>query len=99
MNHKLQTDKSKFRMMKRSISVEPVFGNIKQNLSFRRFNLRGLKKVKGEFNLMCIAHNLNILFKTMQTKRLAAVTYALQIKINQHQPQVRDGNDKNGVET
>jgi len=84
MNRKLQTDKSKFRMKKRSVSVEPVFGNIKQNLGFRRFNLRGLKKVKGEFNLMCIAHNLNILFKTMQTKRLAAVTYALQIKISQH---------------
>lgn len=84
MSRKLETDKSKFRMMKRSVSVEPVFGNIKQNLGFRRFNLRGLKKVKGEFNLMCIAHNLNILFKTMQTKRLAAVIYALQIKINQY---------------
>lgn len=84
MSRKLQSDKSKFRMMNRSVSVEPVFGNIKQNLGFRRFNLRGLKKVKGEFNLMCIAHNLNILFKTMQTKRLAAVTFALQIKINQH---------------
>jgi transposase len=84
MSHKLKSDKSKFRMMMRAISVEPVFGNIKQNLGFRRFNLRGLKKVKGEFNLMCTAHNLNILFKTMHTKRLTAVTYALQIKINQH---------------
>jgi transposase len=84
MSRKLQTDESKFRMIRRAASVEPVFGNIKQNLGFRRFNLRGLQKVKGEFNFMCIAHNLNILFKTMQTKRLAAVTYALQIKINQH---------------
>lgn len=84
MNCRLQTDKSKIRMMMRAISVEPVFGNMKQNLGFRRFNLRGLNKVKGEFNLMCIAHNLNILFKTMYTKRFAAVTYALQSKINQH---------------
>jgi transposase len=84
MSLKLQTDKSKFRMMSRSVSVEPVFGNIKQNLGFRRFNLRGLKKAKGEFDLMCIAHNLNILFKTMQTRRLAAVSYALMNRINQH---------------
>jgi transposase len=84
MSCQLQSDKSKIRMMIRAISVEPVFGNMKQNLGFRRFNLRGLKKVKGEFNLMCIAHNLNILFKTMHPKRLAAITYALQIKIDQH---------------
>lgn len=84
MNHKLQTDQSKFRMIRRSASVEPVFGNIKQNLGFRRFHLRGLEKVKGEFNLMCIAHNLNILFKTKQTRRLAAAIYAVSIKINQH---------------
>jgi len=85
MHCKLQTDQSKIRMMMRAISVEPVFGNIKQNLGFRRFNLRGLRKVKGEFNLMCIAHNLNILFKTMPSKkRLAAVMRALKNKTNQY---------------
>jgi len=43
---------------KRMHTVEPVFGNIKFNLGFRQFLLRGLLKVKGEFSLMCIAHNL-----------------------------------------
>jgi len=38
--------------------VEPVFGNIKFNMGFNRFCLRGLRKVKIEFLLMCIAHNL-----------------------------------------
>jgi transposase len=84
MSRKLLSDKSRFRMIRRAASVEPVFGNIKQNLGYRRFHLRGLKKVKGEFNLMCIAHNLNILFKTLQTRRLAAAIYALSIEINQH---------------
>jgi transposase len=38
--------------------VEPVFGNLKFNLGFTRFSLRSLARVKGEFLLLCIAHNL-----------------------------------------
>jgi len=62
MYQRLQTDEAKTRLVRRSTTVEPVFGNLKQNLGFRRFNLKGSQQVKGEFNLMCIAHNLNILF-------------------------------------
>jgi transposase len=42
----------------RSIEVEPVFGIIKQNMGFRRFHLRGLEKVKTEWGLVSIAHNM-----------------------------------------
>ena len=42
----------------RMSTVEPVFGNIKENMGFRQFNLRGLKKTNTEYNLVCIAHNL-----------------------------------------
>ena len=42
----------------RSIEVESVFGQIKQNMNFRRFNLRGLQKVAIEWGLISIAHNL-----------------------------------------
>lgn len=38
--------------------VEPVFGNIKFNLGFTRFSLRRLANAKGEFLLVCLAHNL-----------------------------------------
>jgi transposase len=38
--------------------VEAVFGNIKQNKGFRRFNLRGIEKVNIEIGLLAIAHNL-----------------------------------------
>jgi len=84
MLHKSETDHAKKRMKMRATSVEPVFGNIKQNLGFRRFNLRDLNRVKGEFNLMCIAHNLNTMFKLMGNRRLAAFIYAFQFKTNQH---------------
>jgi len=42
----------------RSIDVETVFGRIKQDWGFRRFLLRGMEKVKAEWGLLCIAHNL-----------------------------------------
>lgn len=37
------------------MNVEPVYRNIKQNLGFREFLLRGKEKVKIKFNLVCIA--------------------------------------------
>jgi hypothetical protein len=43
---------------KRSSSIEPVFGNIKHNLGFRRFSRRSLPAVNSEWRLMCTVHNL-----------------------------------------
>jgi hypothetical protein len=38
--------------------VEPVFGQIKEVRGFRRFLLRGLEKLRGEWRLVCLTHNL-----------------------------------------
>jgi len=81
---KLKTKTAKQRMHERRVSVEPVFGNLKENLGFRRFSLCGLKQVKGEFTLMAIAHNLNILFKMIDKDRLAAVVTRSYKGIDQH---------------
>ena len=43
---------------KKDDPVEPVFGQIKQAMGFRQFLLRGLAKVKAEWQLVCLAHNL-----------------------------------------
>jgi transposase len=43
---------------KRSIEPETVFGDIKHNRGFRRFSLRGLKKVETEWGILSLAHNL-----------------------------------------
>ncbi|MBA4055641.1 MAG: transposase [Marivirga sp.] len=42
----------------RSVEIESCFGDIKHNMRFRRFHLRGLKKVKTEITIVSIAHNL-----------------------------------------
>lgn len=43
---------------KRSTTIEPVFGNIKGNLGYRRFTRRCLSAVNSEWKLICTAHNL-----------------------------------------
>lgn len=43
---------------RRGVEVESVFGDIKQNQKFRRFNLRGIEKVNAEFGLVAMAHNI-----------------------------------------
>lgn len=58
MRQKLSTLEGKLIYAKRKIIVEPVLGNLKQNLQFREFLLRRFKKVKGEFSLIATAHNL-----------------------------------------
>jgi hypothetical protein len=40
------------------VIVEPVFGQIKEARGFRRFLLRGLAKIRGEWCLVCLTHNL-----------------------------------------
>lgn len=42
----------------RKVTVEPVFGQIKQARGFRQFLLRGQDKVKAEWALVCAVHNL-----------------------------------------
>ncbi len=67
MAHKLKTRAGRALYALRKQTVEPVFGIIKSVLGFRQFSLRGLKKVTGEWTLVCLAWNL----KRMDVLRLA----------------------------
>lgn len=58
MKQKLETPEGRQRYAKRKSIVEPVNGWIKSVLGFRQFSLRGLKKVSGEWTLVCLALNL-----------------------------------------
>jgi len=69
VNHKLNEYKRKTRerllseegiyhRRKRCIEPKAVFEQIKHNSALNRFRLRGLEKVKVEFTLVAIAHNL-----------------------------------------
>lgn len=58
MAAKVRTPKGKALYSRRKVIVEPVFGQIKEARGFRRFSLRGLKKIRGEWSLVCLTHNL-----------------------------------------
>jgi hypothetical protein len=58
MKRKLKTKLGKAVYAARKTIVEPVFGQIKQARGFRQFLLRGIDKVKGEWSLVCMTHNI-----------------------------------------
>ncbi len=58
MQERLASDTGAAAYAKRKTTVEPVFGNLKANLGFRRFSQRGLDAVRSEWRLICTIHNL-----------------------------------------
>ncbi|MGL5719252.1 MAG: IS1182 family transposase [Alphaproteobacteria bacterium] len=58
MKRELKTPAGRTLYGKRKSTVEPVFGVIKAVMGFRQFLLRGLKSVRGEWTLVCMAWNL-----------------------------------------
>jgi transposase len=64
MKKKLGSEAGRDVYRMRKAIVEPVFGQIKEWRGFRRFSLRGLDKVRGEWKLVCMTHNLLKLFRS-----------------------------------
>ena len=58
MAAKVRTPEGRALYARRKVIVEPVFGQIKEARGFRRFLLRGLAKIRGEWCLVCLTHNL-----------------------------------------
>ena len=63
MARKLRTKKGRETYSKRKSIVEPVFGQIKGARGFVQFSLRGLEKMRGEWAIVCLTHNLLKLFR------------------------------------
>jgi transposase len=58
MAEKLESPEARQAYRTRKATAEPVIGWIKQVLGFRRFSLRGLRKVRAEWDLVCLAVDL-----------------------------------------
>jgi hypothetical protein len=58
ISHRMLTKVGKAFYALRKTTIEPTFGIIKEVMGFRRFSLRGLDLVKGEWTLVSIAYNL-----------------------------------------
>jgi len=68
MRAKLQTEPGRAAYAKRKETAEPVFGQIKERRGLRRFQLRGLAKVTGEWTLWCLTHNLGKICQALRTE-------------------------------
>ena len=66
MRHKVATRAGAEMYGRRKVLPEPVFGQIKEERGFRRFSVRGLEKVRGEWSLVCLVHNLVKLWRAGQ---------------------------------
>jgi hypothetical protein len=52
------SEKGIAKRKQRCWDVEAAFGNIKNNMNFKRFMLRGIDKVNVEIGLIAMAHSL-----------------------------------------
>jgi len=64
MKQKLKSEAGRAIYKMRKAIVEPVFGQIKEWRGFRRFSVRGKSKVRAEWKLICMTHNLLKLFRS-----------------------------------
>jgi transposase len=63
MARKLRTKKGRAEYARRKAIAEPPFGQIKHCRGFRQFLLRSMEKMKAEWNLVALTHNLLKLFR------------------------------------
>lgn len=68
MTAKMATNKAKEIYKLRQQIIEPVFGDIKENKGMRTFLTRGLKTVRGEFQLICAAVNIKRIWAKIRDK-------------------------------
>ena len=69
MRHRLRTASGRAAYKKRKETVEPVFGIVKAAMGFRRFLLRGLRKVNLEWSLVRLAYNFRRLAKLLTARQ------------------------------
>lgn len=72
MAEKLKTPSGKAIYARRKTVAEPPFGQIKEARRFRRFSVRGLTKVRAEWTLVCLTHNLLKLFRRVGSLEVLA---------------------------
>ena len=73
MRRKLSTAKGKAIYARRKAVAEPPFGQIKEARGFRRFSFRGLKKVRNEWTLVCLTHNVLKLYRNLGSLEVLAL--------------------------
>jgi transposase len=72
MAAKVRTPAGQALYARRTVIVEPVFGQSQEARGFRRFVLRGLDAIRGEWRLICLTHNLLKLWRSGSAQSAAS---------------------------
>ncbi len=64
----MTTERARRLYARRKELIEPIFGILKEQLSARRFLLRGLANVRAEFALLATAFNVRTLWRVWRTR-------------------------------
>jgi len=83
MRQKMDTPQAKKYYQLRKQTVEPAFGNLKQNQNLRTFHTRGLKTVRTEYQLACAAANLAKIHRRRNQRKNEQSTEIQRISKNQ----------------
>ena len=75
---RILTEEGRILRMNRSIQAEGSFGELKQDMGFRRFLSRGTQNVEAESVLLAMAHNLNKLHNKIQAGRTGIHLFKLK---------------------
>ena len=79
MQHDLRTKEGRAAYAERKWIVEPVFGQIKAVMGFRRFSFRGKENVRLEWSIVSLAHDMLKLYRSgICVKGLAQGVVALK---------------------
>ncbi len=76
MEHRLRTEEGAAAYAQRSCTVEPIFGQTKENRGIRRFMRRGLAAAESEWALICATGNIMKLFGHADGRSLTATISA-----------------------
>ncbi|MEW6087078.1 MAG: transposase [bacterium] len=63
MKKKIDSVAGRYIYSKRMEIIEPVFGNIKNNLGLTKFTLRGKPKINIQWKLFAIIHNIGKIYR------------------------------------
>jgi transposase len=63
MREKVTSDEGRRIYSRRACTVEPTFGTIKAVLGLRQFLMRGLERVRIEWDLACLAYNMRRIWR------------------------------------
>jgi len=63
MREKVTSEEGRRIYSRRACTVEPTFGTIKVVLALRQCLLRGLEKVRIEWELTCLAYNMRRIWR------------------------------------